>query len=142
MKFPMPIKHRQRNSRRTPSWPWSQRRWPRTCLSSTTTELKNPPTRKISPRGENPFSKRRSEDDNKSKSKDSQSKSKSESESESKDTKRKSESKDIMTIMTDSKTKETKRFQHHVTAKADKVVAIKRNKKRNKDKFRKTAREI
>jgi hypothetical protein len=47
-----------------------------------------------------------------------------------------------MTIMTDSKTKETKRFQHHVTAKADKVVAIKRNKKRNKDKFRKTAREI
>jgi hypothetical protein len=89
-----------------------------------------------------PFSKRRSEDDNKGKSKDSQSKSKSESESESKDTKRKSESKDIMTIMTDSKTKETKRFQHHVTAKADKVVAIKRNKKRNKDKFRKTAREI
>ena len=30
--------------------------------------------------------------------------------------------------MTDSKTKETKRFQHHETAKADKVEAIKKTK--------------
>jgi hypothetical protein len=143
-KFPRPIKHCHRNSRRTPSWPWSQRRWPHTCLSSTTTVLKNPPTQKISPSGENPFSRRRSEDDNKSKSKDSERESKSESESENKDTERKSESKDIMTIMPDSKTKETKRFQHNATAKADKVEAIKRTKyeirikpERQLDKFRK-----
>jgi hypothetical protein len=49
-----------------------------------------------------------------------------------------------MTIMTDSKTKETKRFQHHETAKADKVEAIKRTKneiriklERQLEKFRK-----
>jgi hypothetical protein len=85
---------------------------------------KNTPARKISPRGENPFSKRRSEDDDKSKIKNSE----SESESESKDTQRESENKEIITIKTDSKTKDVKRHQHNVTAKADKVKAIKRAK--------------
>jgi hypothetical protein len=120
-KFPRPIRHRRKNSRRTPSWPWSPRRWPRTCSSNTTTGFKDTLARKISPRGENHFSKRRSENDNKSRSKES----KSESESESKDTKRESENKDIRTIMTDSKTEEAKRLQHNVTAKTDKVKAIK-----------------
>jgi hypothetical protein len=96
MKFPRPIRHCQKNSRRTPSWPWSQRRWPHTCFSSTTMGLDHTPAPKISPHGENPFSKRRSEDDDKSKSKDS----KSESESKSKNTKRESENRDILTIMT------------------------------------------
>jgi hypothetical protein len=62
--------------------------------------LKDTPAQKISLRGENPFSKRRSED--KSKSKDSE----SESESKSEDTQRESENKEIIIIMTDSKTKE------------------------------------
>jgi hypothetical protein len=123
MKFPRPIRHRRRNSRRTPSWPWSPRRWPHTCFSNTTTEQKEPPERKISPRGENHFSKRRSEDDNKSKSGkvmiDSKTKAtKGESESESKS----------KNIMTDSKTKETKRKKPNVTTKADKAKAIKRTK--------------
>jgi hypothetical protein len=91
-KFQKPIRRRQKNSKRTPLWPWSPRRWPHTCLSNTTTEVKETQERKISPRGENHFSKRRSDD----------------SESESKDTKRKSESKNIMTMMTDSKTKDVK----------------------------------
>jgi hypothetical protein len=86
--------------------------------------LKDTPAQKISPRGENPFSKRRSEDDNKSKSKDSEIK----SESESEDTQRESENQEIITIMTDSKTKEVKRHQHKMTAKVDKVKAIKRAK--------------
>jgi hypothetical protein len=116
---------RRRSSRRTPSWPWSPKWWPHTCLSNTTTEVKETLEWGISPRGENHFSKRRSEDDDKSKSKDS----KSESESESKNTKKESENKDIITMMTKSKTIRTKRLQHNVTAKADKVKAIKRTKK-------------
>jgi len=104
--FPRPIRHRQKNSRGTPSWPWSPRRWPHTCFSNTIMELRDTPTRKISPRGENPFSKRRSEDDNRSKSKES----KSESERESKDSKRERENHYILVIMTDSKTKEIKRL--------------------------------
>jgi hypothetical protein len=61
IKFPRPIRHRQRNSRRTPSWPWSPRRWPHTCLSNITTDLKETPEQRISPCVESHFSKRRSE---------------------------------------------------------------------------------
>jgi hypothetical protein len=136
MKFPRPIRHRWRNSRRTPSWPWSPRRWPRTCFSSITMEQKETTERKISPHGENHFSKR-SEDDNKSKNREvmidsKTTATKSESENKSKD------------IMTDSKTKGTKRKEQNVTAKADKAEAIKRTKNEIKvelesqqDKFRK-----
>jgi hypothetical protein len=42
--------------------------------------------------------------------------------------KRENKSKDKMIMMTDSKTKEVKRLQHNVTAKADEVKAIKRSK--------------
>jgi hypothetical protein len=62
MKFPRPTKHRQKSSKRTLSWPWSPKLWPPICLSSTTTEVKVTPERKISPHGENPFSKERSDD--------------------------------------------------------------------------------
>jgi hypothetical protein len=123
IKFLRHIRHHQRSSRRTPSWPWSPKQWPHTCLSNTTTEVKETPERRISPRGENHFSKR-SEDGNKSKSKDS----KSESESEGKNTKRESENKDIITMMTKSKTIKIKRLQHNMTAGADKVKTIKRTK--------------
>jgi hypothetical protein len=87
-------------------------------------EVKETPEQRISPRGENHFSKRRSEDENKSKSKDS----KSGSDSESKNTKRESEDKDTITMMIKSKTIKIKRLQHNVTAKADKVKTIKRTK--------------
>ncbi len=60
IKFPKPIRHHQKNSKRTPSWPWSPRRWPHTCSSGTTTEIKEIPEQRISPRGENHFSKRMS----------------------------------------------------------------------------------
>jgi hypothetical protein len=42
--------------------------------------------------------------------------------------------------MTDSKTKGTKRKEQNVTVKADKSKAIKRTKKRNKDRTRKPER--
>ena len=42
--------------------------------------------------------------------------------------KRESDHKDIKTMMTDSKTKEVKRFKHIVTVRADEVKAIKRSK--------------
>jgi hypothetical protein len=99
-------------------------------------EQKETPERKISPLGENHFSKR-SEDDNKNESRevtiDSRTTAtKSESENKSQD------------IMTDSKTKGTKRKEQNVTAKADKAEAIKRTKNEIKvelesqqDKFRK-----
>jgi hypothetical protein len=75
MKFPRPIRHHQRNSKRTPSWPWSPRQWPHICFSNTTTEVKETPEQKISPHGESHFSKRRSESKNESKSDGSESKS-------------------------------------------------------------------
>jgi hypothetical protein len=83
MKFLRPIRHRQRNSRRTPSWPWSPRWWPHTCLSNTTTEVKETPEQRISPCGESHFSKRRSESENRKS--ESKSESKSDSRHESKE---------------------------------------------------------
>jgi hypothetical protein len=128
MKFPRHTKHRQKSSKRTPSWRWSPKRWPPICLSNTTTEVKETTERKISPHGGNHFSKRRSDDsenNNKSRNVSQTKDSKSKSESESKNKKRESDHKDIKTMMTDSKTKEVKRLQHNVTVKADKVKSKK-----------------
>ncbi len=85
MKFPRPIRPRRRSSRRTPSWPWSPRRWPHTCLSNATTEVKETLEQRISPRGESHFSKRRSESENsRSECKERTNKVESESKSKSK----------------------------------------------------------
>jgi hypothetical protein len=119
-KFRKPIGHRQKNSERTPLWPWYPRRWPPTCSSDTTTEIKDQP---ISPRGRNHFSKRRSESEsykNKSESTNSKSENKDKNASESESYKNKSEDKD-------KNAKTNKTFQDHpnnVTAKADKVETI------------------
>ncbi len=51
----------QKNSKATLLWPWSPKPWPPTCSSNTTTAAKRTLKRKISPHGENHFSKRRSE---------------------------------------------------------------------------------
>jgi hypothetical protein len=53
----------QKSSRKTPSWDWSPRPWPHTCFSDITMVQNRATTgkRKISPHGENHFSKRRSE---------------------------------------------------------------------------------
>jgi hypothetical protein len=125
MKFPRHTKHCQKNSRRTLSWPWSPKQWPPICLSNTTTEVKQTTKWKISPHGENPFSKERSDDsdnnhknENESQTRDNEN-SKSESESESKGIQPESENK-IIIFMTDSETT--------VTAKADEVKAIRRTK--------------
>jgi hypothetical protein len=125
-KFPIPIKHLRRNSRRTQSWLWLPRRWPPTCSSGTTKAIKRTPKQRISPHGQNHFLKRSESESyiNKSESKNS----KSESESENTDTKTKSESKDIMTVTIDAITKELKEHQHNVTARADKVKTIKEQK--------------
>jgi hypothetical protein len=101
-KFPKNTECHQRNSRKTPSWLWSPKPWPPTCSSNTTTVDEETLEWKISPCGENHFSKRRSESESYSESKSgneshrSKSRdrnSKSESKSESKDTKAKSENK-------------------------------------------------
>jgi len=123
MKCPRHIKHCQISSKRIPSWPWSPKLWPHTCLSNTTTEVKETPGLRISPRGGNHFSKRRSESENRYKN-----------------TKRKSGNKDIITLVTKSKTINIKRLQHKATAKADKVKAVKRTRRRTKrqlDQYRK-----
>jgi hypothetical protein len=124
IKLPRNIERCQRSSRRTPSWLWSPKQLPHTCSSNITTEVRETPERRISPHGENHSSKRRSEDDDKSKSKDT----KSESESESKNTEKESENKDIIPMVTKSKTIKIKRLQHNVTVRVDKVKAIKRTK--------------
>jgi hypothetical protein len=133
--FPRPIRHLQKNSKRTPSWLWSPRRWPPTCSSGTTTAIKEFQNRPISPLGWNHFSKRRSESKNyseseneskryknRSRNKDSES---SKRESENKGIQPKSENK-IMTFMTESKTKET--------AKIDEVKTL--NKTKNESRIR------
>ncbi len=61
-KFPKHTEHHQKSSKKTLLWPWSPKQWSPICLSSTTTEVKETPKWKISPHGENPFSKERSDD--------------------------------------------------------------------------------
>jgi len=119
-KFQAPTRHLQRNSRRTPSWLWLPRQWPRTCSSNTTMGQNKTLVRRMSPHGENHFSKRRSE-------------SEIEGENENKNKER----------MIDSKTKESKRTKQKVKVKAEKAKAIKRPKskirielKRQQDKIR------
>jgi hypothetical protein len=116
-KFRRPIRHLRKNSRTTPLWPWFPRRWPPTCSSGTTTEIKDRTKRSNSPRGRNHFSKRRSE------SKSYIDKNKSEStNSKSESTNSKSENKD----------KNTRIFQDHqyyVTAKADEVKTMSKTKR-------------
>jgi hypothetical protein len=127
MKFLRLTKHRQKSSKRILSWPWSPKQWPLICLSSTITEVKETPERKISPHGEHPFSKERS-DDSENNYKNETGDSESESEIKSKNIKRESDYRDKKTMMTDSKAKEVMRLKHSVTVRADEVRAIKRTK--------------
>jgi len=62
-KPPVHTRHPPRNSRKTPSWAWSQRPWPPTCFSNTATSRSRTTTwiRRTSHHGGNHFSKRRSE---------------------------------------------------------------------------------
>ncbi len=110
-KFRKPIRHLRKNSKRTPLWPWFPRRWPPTCSSGTTTEIKDHTEQPISPHGRNHFSKRRSESESY--------KNKSES------TNSKSEDKDK-----NARTNETfQDHQHNVTAKADEVENMSKTKR-------------
>jgi hypothetical protein len=114
----------QKNSKMTLLWPWSPKPWPLTCSSNTTTAAEGTLERKISPHGENHFSKRRSESESYSEDKsiDKIHRSKSiskNSKSDSKGIKMRRENKPV-TFLTDSKAK--------VTAKVDEVKAIKRPK--------------
>jgi hypothetical protein len=127
-------KRHQKSSRKTQLWLWSQERSPPICSFDTTTTEKLIPKPTISPRGENHFSKRRSERESYSQYKrlDSKSEIKSENKNESYsqyerlNSKReiKSENKDAkvrneekpMTLLTNTKAK--------VTAKVDEVKAI------------------
>jgi hypothetical protein len=123
-KLPQNTKHHQKKSKRTPLWLWSPRPCPPICSLSTAT-MENPTRqRKISPRGENHFSKRRSESENYSKysginkrhrSESNDKNSKSESKHKSKDIKVKNENK-LVTSSADAEAK--------MTAKVDEVTAI------------------
>jgi hypothetical protein len=92
-KFQGPMRHHQRNLKRTQSWLWSPRRWPHTCLSNTATEQNETQELRISPHGESHFSKRRSESESRNKeikeiitcSKSKETRSESESKNESKE---------------------------------------------------------
>jgi hypothetical protein len=87
-KSPKNTKPHQRNSRKTPLWLWSPKPWPLICSLNTATPVRQTMERKISPRGENHFSKRRGESES-----NSEYKSKNESHrSKSKDKTSKSES--------------------------------------------------
>jgi hypothetical protein len=125
-KLPKNNKRHQRNSKRTPLWLWSPGLGPPICSLHAATTEKPTLERKISPRGDNHFSKRRSESESyrkcksinerhRSKSKDKNSK--SESKGESKDIKVRNEN-NLVTFSTDAEAK--------VTAKADEVKAIKK----------------
>ncbi len=103
-------RHHQKSSRRTQLWPWSQRRSPPTCSLDTARMEKLTPKQKISPRGENHFSKRRSE--SKIYSQYERLNSKSETKNDSKNVKVKNENK-LVTLLTNTKVE--------VTAKADEV---------------------
>jgi hypothetical protein len=106
-------KHQQKSSKRTQLWLWSQRRSPPICSLDTARTEKLTPEQKISPRGENHFSKRRSESE--SYSQYERLKTKSENKSENKDVEVRNENK-LVIMVTSTKTK--------VTAKADEVKAI------------------
>jgi hypothetical protein len=119
-------KHRQKNSERTPLWLWLPGPCPPICSLSTATTENPARPRKISPRGESHFSKRRSESESYGKyksinerhrSRNRNKTSKSESKSESKCIKAKSENK-IVTFSTEIET--------NVTAKADEVKAMRK----------------
>ncbi len=119
-KLPKNTKRRPRSSKRTQLWLWSQERSPPTCSSITTTTEKLIPKQKISPHGENHFSKRRSESKSYSQYKTLNSKSeiKGEIESENrnvKDVKVKNKEK-LTTLVTNTKAK--------MTAKVDEVKAM------------------
>jgi hypothetical protein len=119
-----------KSSRRTPLWLWSRRQYPPICSLDTARTEKQTLNQKISPRGENHFSKRSSESESYSKYKSINSKSESKdvevkyskyksinSKSESKDVEVKNEHK-LVTFSTEVKAK--------VKAKADEVKAIRK----------------
>jgi hypothetical protein len=114
-KLPKNTKRNQKSSKRTPLWLWSRKQYPPICSLDTARTDRPTLERKISPHGENHFSKRRSESESYNKCKSINSK--SERKSESKDVEVKNESR-LVTFSTDAKTK--------VTAKADKVKTIRK----------------
>jgi hypothetical protein len=114
-KLPKNTKRHQKSLRRIPLWLWSRRRYPPICSLDTARTVKPTLKQKIFPRGENHFSKRRSESESYSKYKSINSK--SESQSESKDIEVKNEHKRV-TFSTKVKAK--------AKAKADKVKAIRK----------------
>jgi hypothetical protein len=116
----MTRRHR-RSSRRTQSWPWSQKPFPHTCSLSTAKTLKNYHKKKICPHGGSHFSKRRSESESYNPESESYNpykiiKSKDDRQSENEDIKVKTEEK-LITLLKTAKAK--------VTAKADEVKAVK-----------------
>ncbi len=119
-KFPALMRNLRRSSKRTPSWDWSPRPWPRTCSSGITMvkSRTTTPRRRTFPHGGNHFSKRRSESENKSR-------------------------KIVKTKITGLKTKETKRtrVKDSWKVKADKVKAERKDLKRSETK-RENEKEI
>jgi hypothetical protein len=111
---------RHQKSSRTPLWLWSRRRYPPICSLGTARMGKPSQKQKISPRGENHCSKRRSETESYNQQSErynqyERTNSKSDIKSENKDVKVRNEEK-LMTLLINAKAK--------VTAKADKVKAI------------------
>ncbi len=123
-KLPKNTERHPRNSRRTSLWLWSPKPWPPICSLNTATTEKPTLERKISPRGENHSSKRRSESESYSKYKNINERHRSESRDKNSKSKSKNESKDIKVrnenkLVTFSADPEAK-----VTAKVDEVKAI------------------
>ncbi len=113
-------KRHQKNSRKTPLWLWSRRRYPPTCSLDTARTEKPTRKQKVSPRGENHFSKRRSE----SKSYNQQSESYNQYERTISKSDIKSENKDVEVRNKDKLTTFLINAKATVTAKADEVKAI------------------
>jgi hypothetical protein len=131
-KLPKNTKHHQKSSRKTQLWLWSLGQSPPICSFNTTATEKLIPKRTISPRGENQFSKRRSE--SKSYRQHKRLNSNSESESQNKNdqyhkqklkSENRTENRDVKDVKVRNKEEPTK-TKAKITAKVNEVKAIER----------------
>ncbi len=125
-------KHHQRSSRKTQLWLWSLGQSPPICSLNTTATEKLIPKRMISPRGENHFSKRRSESKSYSQHKRLNSNSESESRKENNQydkqklkSENRTENRDVKDMKVRNEEKPTK-TKATMTAKVNEVKAIER----------------
>jgi hypothetical protein len=125
-------KHHQRSSRKTQLWLWSLGQSPPICSSITTAKKKLITKRTISPRGENHFSKRRSESESYSQHKRLNANSESESRNENNQydkqelkSENRTENRDVKDVKVRNVEKPTK-TKAKMTAKVNKVKAIER----------------